>query len=72
MLNNTKKKKLKFKIDITEESEDENDEREITMIVKLYKYSNDHILRFIQKEGNRRDFLDKFKVISDLVQSIIS
>ena len=65
-------KKLKFKIDITEESEDENDEREITMIVKLYKYSNDHILRFIQKEGNRRDFLDKFKVISDLVQSIIS
>ena len=67
-----KNKKLKFKIDIIEESEDENDEREITMIVKLYKYSNDHILRFIQKEGNRRDFLDKFKVISDLVQSIIS
>jgi len=65
-------KKLKFKIEITEEGENENDEREITMIVKLYKYSDEHILRFIQKEGNRKDFLDEFKVIPDLVQKIIS
>jgi len=63
-------KKLKFRIDITEETE--NDEREITMVVKLYECSNGHILIFIQKEGNRKDFLDEFQVISDLVQKIIS
>ena len=63
-------KKLKFRIDITEETE--NNEREITMVVKLYECSNGHILIFIQKEGNRKDFLDEFQVISDLVQKIIS
>ena len=38
------------------------------MVVKLYECSNGHILIFIQKEGNRKDFLDEFQVISDLVQ----
>ena len=70
-------KKLKFKINITEKTDDdnENNDKEIlklSILVKLYKYPDGHILRFKQKEGNRKDFLDKFENISEFVKKIIS
>ena len=69
-----KKKKIKRKIK-KEDKKDEvdNDEsNELTMQIKLYKYFGEYILRFIQKNGTRKNFLDKFKIISKLVKEIIS
>ena len=69
--------KLKFKINITEKTDDknENEDNEIlklSILVKLYKYPDGHVLRCKQKEGNRKDFLDKFEEISEFVKKIIS
>ena len=69
--------KLKFMINITEDTDDdnENDDNEIlklSTLVKLYKYPDGHVLRCKQKEGYRKDFLDKFEKISELVKKIIS
>ena len=64
-------KKEDIKEDIKEE-EDNDDSNELTMQIKLYKYSGEYILRFIQKNGTRKNFLDKFKIISKLVKEIIS
>ena len=52
----------------------EDNERTIELIIqiKLYKYSDDYILRFIQEKGDRYYFLDKFETISKLVKNIIS
>ena len=70
-------KKLKFKINITEDTDDENENSDneilkLSILVKLYKYSDEYILRCKQKEGNRGDFLEKFEKISEIVKKIIS
>ena len=64
--------KLKFKINLEPELEDENENNELSILIKLYRYPDGHILRCIQKEGNRKDFLKKFQIISELVEKIIS
>ena len=66
-------KELKeVKEDVKEENKDEKEEdnsyNELVIQVKLYKSSDEHILRLIQKKGNRRDFLKKFVDISKLVK----
>ena len=61
-------KKLKIVININ----DDNAILKLSILVKLYKYSDGHVLRCKQKEGNRKDFLDKFEKISELVEKIIS
>ena len=70
-------KKLKFRINITEDTDDENENSDneilkLSILVKLYKYSDEYILRCKQKEGNRGDFLEKFEKISEIVKKIIS
>ena len=45
---------------------------ELVIQIKLYKSSDEHILRLIQKKGNRRDFLKKFVDISKLAEIIIN
>ena len=70
-------KKLKFVIKITEDTVDENENSDneilkLSILVKLYKYPDGHILRCKQKEGNRGDFLEKFEKISEIVKKIIS
>ena len=55
-----------------EEEEEEIPNNELVIQFKLYKTSDEHILRLIQKEGNRKDFLKKFIDISKLVETIIS
>ena len=67
--------KLKFKIILTKDTDDENDDNDLfklSIIVKLYKYPDGHILRCMQEEGNRKDFLEKFEKISELVKKILS
>ena len=60
--------KPKFMININ----DDNAILKISILVKLYKYPDGLVLRCKQKEGNRKDFLDKFEKISELVEKIIS
>jgi len=56
-----------------EDDEDEDEEGDdIIVQIKLYKTSDGHLLRFIKKRGNRNDFLDKFIILSKLVEEIIS
>ena len=69
--------KLKFEVNITEDIKDENEDEEdeilkLSILVKIYKYSDGHILRCIHKEGYREDFLKKFAQISEYVKKIIS
>ena len=65
-------------MDDEEENENEDDEDEdeegddIIVQIKLYQTSDGHLLRFIKKRGNRNDFLDKFIILSKLVEEIIS
>ena len=55
------------------EDEDEDEEgNEIIVQIKLYETSDGHLLRFIKKSGNRNDFLDKFLILSKLVEEIIN
>ena len=53
-------KKLKIVININ----DDNAILKLSILVKLYKYPDGHILRCKQKEGNRKDFF-KFEKISN-------
>ena len=52
--------------------EDNGGNNDLKMNIKLYKYSDEYILRFIQREGKRNKFLDKFTAISNLVENIIN
>ena len=57
-----------------EESENEEEEEKITDLkiqIKLYKISDGHLLRFTQREGERKDFLDKYGEISKIVRNIL-
>ena len=63
-------KKLGMAEEIKEEEEEENDG--LIIQIKLYQYSDGYILRFIQKEGDRKKFLDKFIEISKLIENLIS
>lgn len=64
-------KKLTMKEESKEKENDEN-VNELSMEIKLYKYSDEHILRFVLKNGNRFSFMEKFEEISKLVENIIS
>ena len=60
-----------------EENDEENEKVDeyisyLKIKVKLYQVSDGHLLRFIQDEGNREDFLDKFGEISNFVKKLIS
>ena len=74
------RKKLEINIifegDEGEEEEEKNENNEetndLSMEIKLYEENDEHILRFILKEGNRKNFLDKYNIISKLVEDIIT
>ena len=61
----------KKEAEIKEENDKEVEISELQIQFKLYKTPEGHILRLIQNEGNRRDFLEKFVDISKLVENII-
>ena len=62
-------KKLGIENEINEEDEENNG---LDIQIKLYQSSDGYILRFKQKEGNRKKFLDKFNEISKLIEDLIS
>ena len=54
-----------------EEDEDEEESNEYGLMLQLYKSNDEYLLRFIQSEGERKQFLDKFEAISKLVEDIL-
>ena len=69
-------KEAKEKEDEEKEEESENEEEEEKIIdlkiqIKLYKISDGHLLRFTQREGERKGFLDKYGEISKIVRNIL-
>ena len=61
-----------IKLGIENEINVEEVNNELIIQIKLYEYSEGHILRFIHKKGNRKYFLDKFNSISKLIEMILS
>ena len=51
---------------------DEENNNELKIQIMLYQWSDEYILRFVLKEGDRKEFLDKFESISKLVEKIIN
>ena len=54
---------------MNEDEEEESSEINIQLI--LYKDGEEHILKFINKEGNKKIFWDKFDDIYNIVKDII-
>lgn len=44
---------------------------DLTIDIKLYKTTNEHVLRFVKKIGDRENFLKKYEIISQIVKTII-
>ena len=44
----------------------------LSLQVKLIKTSDEYIIQFVHKEGNRKDFLDKYVEISKLVENLMN
>ena len=53
------------------DNEDEEENNDIKMQIKLYKDSEKYILRFKETKGNRKDFLNKYEAISNLVVKLL-
>ena len=68
-----KKEKLGFKMEENEESEEneETDYKILNMQIELYQTDEGCFLRFNRKEGNKKDFIEKFEIISEIVKEII-
>ena len=64
------KEKLK-KLGIENELKENDLNNELIIQIKLYQNSDGYILKFVQKGGNRKNYLDKFNSISKSIQNII-
>ena len=62
--------KLKIKMDEKKEK-NENDKKNLIIRIKLYQTSEGYLLRFVKKQGEKGDFIDKFVAISNLVKELI-
>ena len=54
-----------------EKEEDDEDNNDLKIQIKLYKDSEKYILRFKEVKGDRKDFIDKYKYISNLVVELL-
>ena len=54
-----------------EDDEEEDDINELILRIKLYKTSEGYLLRFVKKQGNKIDFINKFGIIKNLIKEII-
>ena len=66
-----KENKLEFDLFISEKKEESSEEEELSMRIALYKINDGYVLRFLRKEISKYDFIEKFKIISDLVKKLI-
>ena len=57
--------------DEKEDDEEEDDINELILRIKLYKTSEGYLLRFVKKQGNKIDFINKFGIIKNLIKEII-
>ena len=64
------KEELK-KLGIENELKENDLNNELIIQIKLYQNSDGYILKFVQKGGNRKNYLDKFNSISKSIQNII-
>ena len=55
-----------------EEVENNNEQNALTVKIKLYQIDDGYLLKFIQNEGGRKSFFDKFDELSKLIENIIS
>ena len=55
-----------------EEVENNNEQNALTVKIKLYKIDDGYLLKFVQNEGDRKSFFDKFAELSKLIENIIS
>ena len=65
------KNKLEFDLFISEKKEESSEEEELSMRIALYKINEEYVLRFLRKKISKYDFIEKFKIISDLVKKFI-
>ena len=61
----------KIKEEKDEDEEEDEDNNVLIMQIKLYKDSEKYILRFKEIKGNRIDFIDKYKEISNFVVKLL-
>ena len=54
-----------------EDDEEDNDINELILRIKLYKTSEGYLLRFVKKQGNKIDFINKFEIIKNFIKEII-
>ena len=54
-----------------EDDEEEDELNELILRIKLYKTSEGYLLRFVKKQGNKIDFINKFGIIKNLIKEII-
>ena len=54
-----------------EDDDDSNNNEYDIMKIKLYHFEKGLILKFFKKEGDKKNFFDKFKIICDLVKEIL-
>ena len=54
-----------------DDEEEEDDINELILRIKLYKTSEGYLLRFVKKQGNKIDFINKFGIIKNLIKEII-
>ena len=54
-----------------EDDEEEDDINELILRIKLYKTSEGYLLRFVKKQGNKIDFINKFGIIKNFIKEII-
>ena len=63
--------KLECDLSISEKKEESSEEEELNMRIILYKINDGYVLRFLRKKISKYDFIEKFKIISDLVKKFI-
>ena len=60
----------KLKLELLFKGDENSEYNPMTMEIVLYKTKKEYLLRFMRKEISKYDFIEKFKIISDLVKLI--
>ena len=63
--------KLGIKKEDEDEDNEEDDINELILRIKFYKTSEGYLLRFIKRQGDKVDFINKYETIKKLVEEII-
>ena len=78
MFANIKEQLKKLKIENEEKEAEEKEkedkdmeENELIIRIKLYQTSEGYLLRFVKKQGDKYDFIEKFEDIKNLVKELI-